>query len=47
MNSQQEAVALWKFLESRGIQPSIRKVVSMLRAADVKIDEKNAARWLA
>jgi hypothetical protein len=47
LNPQQEAVALWKFLESRGIAPSIRKVVAMMRVAGIPISDGNARTYLA
>ncbi len=47
MNAQQEAVALWKFLEGRGVRPSIRKVVAMMRLADIPVNEADAGKWLA
>jgi hypothetical protein len=47
VNAQQEAVALWKHLESRGLSPSIRKVVAMLRAASIPIDDHAGRRYLA
>lgn len=46
MNAQQEAVAFWQFLEARGVRPSIRKVVAMMRLAGIGIDEANAYKWL-
>jgi hypothetical protein len=47
VNAQQEAVALWKYLESRSIRPSIRKVVAMMRGAQIGVNEADASKWLA
>lgn len=46
MNAQQEAVALWKFLESRGFRPSIRSVGRALRDQKVRFREADLYRWL-
>ncbi len=47
MNAQQEAVALWMYLESRQIRPSVRKVVAMMRGAAIGVNDADAGRWLA
>lgn len=46
MNAQQEAVAYWKFCESRGLKPSIRKTIDHLRDYGMKVDNASAGAWL-
>jgi len=47
LNAQQEAVALWKHWESRGVRPSIRMVVIGLRSAGIKVRNEDASRFLS
>lgn len=47
-NVQQEAVALWKFLESRGFQPSVRSIGRILREElGLKFREHDLRGWLS
>lgn len=46
MNTQQEAVALFKFLESRGFKPSVRSIARALRDQKVVFDDKALRLWL-
>lgn len=47
MNAQQEAVALWKFLEGRGLRPSVRSIGRALRDHGLKFREDTLRKWLA
>lgn len=47
MNAQQEAVAYWKFCESRGLKPSISKAIRHLREYDIKVTDIKIRAWLA
>lgn len=47
MNAQQEAVALFKFLEARGFSPSVRSIARALRDQDVAFRESSLREWLA
>jgi hypothetical protein len=46
MNAQQEAVALFKFLESRGFRPSTRSVSRALRDQGMTFREERLRLWL-
>ena len=46
MNAQQEAVALYKFLESRGFKPSVRSIGCSLRLQGLSFTEANLRSWL-
>jgi hypothetical protein len=48
MNAQQEAVALFKFLEGRGFEPSVRCIGRILRDPSIKLKctESELRKWL-
>lgn len=46
MNAQQEAVAAWRYLESRQIRPSTRRVATMLRVMGLRVDDHYIRDWL-
>jgi hypothetical protein len=45
-NAQQEAVALYRFFESRGFRPSVRSIGRALRDQGIVFDDKALRRWL-
>lgn len=47
MNAQQEAVALWKFLEGRGFAPSVRSIGRALRDQGLKFRDQDLHGWLS
>lgn len=47
MNAQQELVAFWKYCESRGLKPSIRKCILHVRSFGIKCDEMMARKALS
>jgi hypothetical protein len=48
MSPQQEAVALWKYLESRGAKPSVRQVGRLLRSElKLRFRETELRGWLS
>jgi len=46
LNPQQEAVALWKYLESRGMNPSINQVGRALHTLGIKWRRQDLYAWL-
>jgi len=46
MNVQQEAVALFRFLEERGFDPSVRSIGKMLRAQKLGFRDADLRAWL-
>ncbi len=46
MNAQQEAVALWRFVESRGAKPTFRQVAGMLRSWGLRFRDEDLVAWL-
>ena len=46
MNAQQEAVALWQYLESRSLEPSARRVGTILRTMGLRCDDHDLRHWL-
>lgn len=46
MNPQQEAIALWRYIESRGQKPTHRIVASVLRSWGLKFRECDLNAWL-
>lgn len=48
MNAQQEAIALWKHFESRGMRPSVRAIGRTLRdVMGLKFRESELRKWLS
>lgn len=47
MNPQQEAVALYKFFESRGLKPSVRSIGRALRDQGMEFRETRLREWLS
>ena len=47
MNPQQEAVAIWQFIESRGKKPTHRAIATMLRSWGVKFKDSDLVSWIA
>lgn len=43
---QDEAISAWRYLESRQITPSARRVAAMLRAIGMRVDDHRVRAWL-
>lgn len=46
MNAQQEAVALYRYLEGRGFKPSVRSIGAMLRVQKISFTDTSLRAWL-
>ena len=47
MNAQQEAVALWKYIESRGHKPTHRIIAETLRSWKIRFRDTELVSWLS
>ena len=47
MNAQQEAIALWQYIDSRGAKPTCRRVAGMLRSWGLRFRDADLVEWLS